>query len=64
MWLSNPGFLQICSRSMSADADNWPEPCIVVNAMSQNEDMPWSLKEANEWLGYKPKDGFVFKSQQ
>lgn len=60
MWLSNRDFLQIHSGTLFASSEAWPEPCIVVNAMSQNEAMPWSLQEARQWLGYEPQDGFVF----
>ncbi|MEO2033020.1 MAG: NAD-dependent epimerase/dehydratase family protein [Planctomycetaceae bacterium] len=60
MWLSNRDFLQLHSQALFASSELWPEPCIVVNAMSQNEDMVWSLKEASRWLGYNSKDGFVF----
>jgi nucleoside-diphosphate-sugar epimerase len=60
VWLSNRDFVQLFSRALFADSDLWPEPCIVVNAMSQNEAMPWSLTEAKEWLRYEPQDGFVF----
>jgi len=28
--------------------------------MSHNEQMPWSLKEARDWLDYQPNDGFAF----
>ena len=60
MWLSNRDFLQIHSNAIFAGSQAWPEPCIVVNAMSQNERMPWSLQETQNWLGYNPQDGFAF----
>lgn len=60
MWLSNRDFVQIHSQALFADSTSWPEPCIVVNAMSRNEDMLWSLQEAADWLGYEPQDGYVF----
>ena len=62
MWLSNRDFLQLFSNSLFADSSTWPAPCIVVNAMSRNEQMPWSLKEARDWLGYEPDDGFIFSA--
>lgn len=60
MWLSNRDCLQIHSQALFADSSSWPEPCVVVNAMSRNEDMLWSLQEAKQWLGYQPQDGIVF----
>jgi nucleoside-diphosphate-sugar epimerase len=60
MWLSNRDFVQLFGHALFAKSDLWPEPCIVVNAMSQNEAMPWSLTETREWLGYEPQDGIVF----
>ena len=60
MWLSNRDFIQLHSLALFANSELWPRPCIVVNAMSQNEEMPWSLGEASKWLGYEPKDGIVF----
>lgn len=60
MWLSNRDFVQLFSHALFANSDPWPEPCIVVNAMSQNGSMPWSLAETRKWLGYEPQDGIVF----
>jgi nucleoside-diphosphate-sugar epimerase len=62
MWLSNRDFVQLFSHAIFADSSTWPAPSIVVNAMSRNEQMPWSLKEARDWLGYEPDDGFSFSS--
>ena len=62
MWLSNRDFLQLFSHALFADSSAWPAPSIVVNAMSRNEQMPWSLKEARDWLGYEPDDGFSFSA--
>ena len=60
MWLSNRDFLQLFSHALFADRTTWPAPCIVVNAMSHNEQMPWSLRESRDWLDYKPEDGIAF----
>jgi len=57
MWLSNRDFLQLHSQALFAESSSWPEPCIVVNAMSRNESMPWSLVATQQWLGYEPQDG-------
>ena len=56
MWLSNADFVQIAERAIRARADAWPSPAIVVNAMSDNRDMAWSLAEAKRHLGYAPVD--------
>jgi len=59
IWLSNRDFNQLHTKSVFASSINWPEPCIVVNAMSDNENMSWSLEEARNWLGYEPDDGLA-----
>ena len=56
MWLSNRDFNQLHEKAIFADSSNWPQPSIVVNGMSANDGMPWSLTEAREWLGYEPED--------
>lgn len=56
MWLSNRDFDQLCERAVLADAADWPEPCVVVNGMSANTGMKWSLEEARRFLGYEPRD--------
>ncbi len=61
MWLSNHDFVQLHTQALFADSASWPEPCIVVNAMSQNQSMPWSLENTRQWLGYEPQDRIVFE---
>ena len=56
MWLSNGDMVRIVERACLADASSWPAPAIVVNAMSANEDMVWSLGNAGRYLGYVPQD--------
>lgn len=56
MWLSNRDFQAVFERALLADASAWPSPCIVVNGMSDNTAMVWSLVEGRELLGYEPKD--------
>ena len=56
MWLSNRDFIQLHEKAVFADSENWPHPCIVVNGMSANTGMPWSLTEGREWLRYEPED--------
>jgi nucleoside-diphosphate-sugar epimerase len=56
MWLSNGDFLRVVSAALTADASAWPAPAIVVNAMSDNRDMPWDLTETRRLIGYAPQD--------
>lgn len=55
MWLSNGDFVRIVERAILADAFIWPSPAIVINAMSANQDMVWSLDEARHCLDYVPQ---------
>lgn len=56
MWLSNRDFVQLFERAISAPTDTWPGPSIVVNGMSNNWGMAWSLEETRHYLGYEPQD--------
>lgn len=56
MWLSNRDFAQLFEKAVFADSASWPSDCIVVNGMSANSGMKWSLREARELLGYQPVD--------
>jgi len=56
MWLSNRDFAHLFDRAVNADADGWPAPAIVVNGMSDNTGMAWSLDETRRYLGYQPSD--------
>ncbi len=56
MWLSNRDFLHLMERAVNADAGGWPAPAIVVNGMSDNSGMAWSLEEPRRYLGYQPLD--------
>lgn len=56
MWLSNRDFTQLFERAVFAEADPWPEPSVVVNGVSDNTGMAWSLDEAVRYLGYDPQD--------
>ena len=56
MWLSNRDLAILIDRSLLAAADSWPTPAVVVNGMSANSGMVWSLREGKEWLGYQPFD--------
>ena len=56
MWLSNRDFAHLFERAVNADAGGWPAPSIVVNGMSDNSGMTWSLDETRRYLGYQPLD--------
>jgi nucleoside-diphosphate-sugar epimerase len=56
MWLSNHDFARLVRNSIGADPAAWPGPAILVNGMSRNRDMGWSLTEAETWLDYAPED--------
>ena len=56
MWLSNRDFAHLFERAVNADASGWPAPAIVVNGMSGNSGMAWSLEETRRYLGYQPVD--------
>ena len=56
MWLSNRDFAHLFERAINADASAWPSPSIVVNGMSDNSGMAWSLDETRRYLGYQPLD--------
>jgi len=56
MWLSREDFTAEFTAALTADARRWPEPGIVVNAMSGNRGMAWDMEEARTWLGHVPKD--------
>ena len=56
MWLSNRDFCEVMERALLADASGWDAPGIVVNGMSRNSGMAWSLAEGARLLGYSPRD--------
>jgi nucleoside-diphosphate-sugar epimerase len=56
MWLSDRDYAAVMERALLADAAGWPAPGIVVNGMSANTGMPWSLAESETLIGYRPKD--------
>ncbi len=58
MWLSNDDLARLVVASVYADAADWPTPAIVVNGNSNNRAMPWSMREAAQWLGVTPQDDF------
>ncbi|CAF1302601.1 unnamed protein product [Didymodactylos carnosus] len=63
MWLSNRDFTQIFEHALFVGDDEggknwWQNGFLLVNGMSNNPGMKWSLVEARESLGYEPVDGF------
>lgn len=58
MWLSNGDFVRAVTAALRAEADDWPAPAIVVNAVSDNGRTPWDLAEGARLIGYEPEDGF------
>ena len=56
MWLSNEDFQHLILAAISADAESWPQPGIVVNGVSANTRMDWSLTGGAERIGYHPQD--------
>lgn len=56
MWLSNRDFLSLMFAALTAPAEGWPGPAIVVNGVSANAGMAWDLEEAKRWIGYAPED--------
>lgn len=53
---SNRDFANLFEKAIFADCAKWPRECIVINGMSANSGMKWSLREARELLGYQPVD--------
>lgn len=56
MWLSNRDFAQLFEKAIFADESAWPDNFIVVNGVSANTGMKWSLNEARDLLNYEPVD--------
>jgi nucleoside-diphosphate-sugar epimerase len=56
MWLSNADFSQVIEKSLTATAESWPSSSIIVNGMSGNSGMVWSLEEGKNYLDYIPVD--------
>ena len=57
LWLSNRDYLRLMDRALDADGDGWPEGFVIVNGMSRNPGLRWSLEEARRWLQWEPVDG-------
>jgi len=56
MWLSNRDFAQIFTRAILTAGHSWPQGFILVNGMSANAGMKWSLASAKYYLAYQPQD--------
>lgn len=59
LWLSNRDYVAVMLAALLADAARWPEPAIIVNAMSNNAGMPWSLEATERLLDYHALDNFA-----
>jgi nucleoside-diphosphate-sugar epimerase len=55
MWLSNADLVRLFTCAIDAELDDGEY--VVVNGMSDNPGMRWSLTEAAERLGFTPADG-------
>ena len=55
MWLSNGDFVRAVTAALRADAESWPAPAVVVNAVSANDRTPWDLTGAARLIGLLPK---------
>lgn len=55
MWLSNADLVQLFTRAVDAELDEGE--IAVVNGMSRNAAMRWSLDEAANRIGFVPSDG-------
>jgi nucleoside-diphosphate-sugar epimerase len=55
MWLSNADLVGLFTRAVDAELEDGEY--VVVNGMSNNPGMRWSLTEAAERLGFTPADG-------
>lgn len=56
MWLSNRDFVQIFEKAITIDGSDWVDGFALVNGMSKNRGMKWSLERAEALLGYEPED--------
>jgi nucleoside-diphosphate-sugar epimerase len=57
LWLSNRDYASLMNRALEADGSSWPEGFVIVNGMSRNPGLRWSLEEARRWLQWEPEDG-------
>ncbi len=53
MWLSDGDFLHLMDCCLTAELR---EPFVIVNGMSNNSGMRWSLTDTEEAIGYRPHD--------
>lgn len=56
MWLSNRDMVHLFERALIAPSDAWPDGLALVNGMSDNDGMVWSLDRTRTLLGYEPQD--------
>ncbi len=56
MWLSNRDMVHLFERALVAPSDRWEGGLALVNGMSDNAGMVWSIEGTKKLLGYKPLD--------
>lgn len=56
MWLSNGDLGRLFSCAARADSKDWPSNAVIVNGVSNNQNMDWDLTSARQYLGYEPQD--------
>lgn len=56
MWLSNRDFVHLFERAILTDGGQWPDGFILVNGMSNNSGMKWSLQATQAYLDYQSQD--------
>lgn len=56
MWLSNGDLARVVASALLAQASAWPQPAVVVNAMSANAGMPWDIEASARDIGNVPRD--------
>lgn len=56
MWLSNGDLERLLVAAATADGVGWPGGAVIVNGVSDNAGMDWSLESGRKSLGYVPQD--------
>jgi nucleoside-diphosphate-sugar epimerase len=56
MWLSNRDMVHLFERALVASSDGWSDGFALVNGMSNNAGMVWSIDATQRQLGYVPQD--------
>lgn len=59
MRISDKDWYQLLKRALIADGRAWPGGVAIVNGVSANTGMKWSLEPGRRYLDYEPEDDFV-----